>query len=1074
MAFTPRPENDARLSIVLDSDSPYYSDFLLSNAGEAVYMHGYDALFGPIVAVIYKSPGAPPRKLSSIFISQHGTSGFLNMTIGPNSRFYSACENLAPQHKNSLVRQALAITALRTFATMSKQTRSELFDRALSGPSFDWDETVAGSLASSMKLMSCRFPAEIGQMIKKLGVIEPKHVRCTLVDVIYEDSDSTINQNNELVYLFGSQLEQLFDPLNEYSPEPTELLYTPPVNSNSLPSDSEMTSTVCDELFQLQGHFREALVKFLQEFLIPLRVKVLGGEVPGMTIRKLNTIFPPTVDEIVRVNTIFYEALEAARPYGSFEVIKACGMTIPYFYKACMRHEAASKNFSRNLNYHYPTLEKYFRKFSIQKVENIIHCSIHLTKVKLILDRLLETKLSEHSWSVETTSKAKTYYQSAAGTIDAFGREADVKAYDRRVFTPTGKILVEVAKNWPKELEYGWINRRIVTIFDGSSVTDKDEHHIVIIFTDYVVILKKANSGENLGRKLSVHSPTADSANETLFNVHTPSIADQLLHSMMNEMPLYNVPELEVVGWAHIDQVIFAEHEEKSLAMATQGSDLGFKMYQLDKQSHLRSSDIVELSVKARIMNKTQPFHLFKSEKPRFKSYATVHELQGYLQEIHKCPIAVFMNVDVGPEVLDANNLQAAFSVQFTREDELQEINVTAFSKLGYKIDRSVSTSEFREFMLGEISYLETLILSCSNNHWKRAFIDNNAKIADFLVKYGITPSGRKSDYAVDKEGRMSKKTEQDPVVLLSSEDSPTSAYFQLRDHHDGSIQQDVSSSLLSAIGQSQQQRETDDDDAISLPQDHHYFDHHNLSPPHSRDMESVLSAIPSPSASLAPSLSISRTPTPEAFEQQKRRNGTSVAALHNKKSMDHLRARYGNIASDDDDYMSNSDVGWEDVSEIPSSRESAEDFMDSDDERQAREVEEWYQTLSREDEDNDSLSSDMEEDDFTTPMVTQGADFEDDNSAYQIGIWATPEQSTRQKEPSIPSVSMERDYSSGQFSMIRKEFGFNSTPLRNRRDSMHSEGTPKSSATDKSNPESGDTLLVDEDFSYLAGFVGI
>lgn len=1074
MTFTPRPENDARLSIVLDSDSPYYSDFLLSNAGEAVYMHGHDALFGPIVAVIYKSPGAPPRKLSSIFISQHGTSGFLNMTIGPSSRFYSACENLAPQHKNSLVRQALAITALRTFATMSKQTRSELFDRALSGPSFDWDETVAGSLASSMKLMSCRFPAEIGQMIKKLGVIEPKHVRCTLVDVIYEDSDSTINQNNELVYLFGSQLEQLFDPLNEYSPEPTELLYSPPLNSNNTPSrDSDMTATVCDELFQLQSHFREALVKFLQEFLIPLRVKVLGGEIPGMTIRKLNTIFPPTVDEIVRVNTIFYEALEAARPYGSFEVIKACGMTIPYFYKACMRHEAASKNFSRNLNYHYPTLERYFRKFSIQKVENIIHCSIHLTKIKLILDRLVETKLAEHTWSAEARAKAETYYQSAAGTIDAFGRETDVKAYDRRVFTPTGKILVEVAHNWPKELEYGWINRRIVTIFDGLSVTDKDDHHIVIIFTDYVVILKKAKGGEIPGRKLSVHAAGTESANETLSNVHTPSIADQILHSMMNEMPLYNVPELEVVGWAHIGQVIFAEHEDKSLAMATQGSDLGFKMYQIDSQSQLKSADIVELSVKARIMNKTQPFHLFKSEKPRFKAYATVHELQGYLQEIHKCPIAVFMNVNVGPEVLDANNLQAAFSVQFTREDELQEINVIAFSKLGYEVDRSVSPSEFREFMLGEISYLETLILSCSNNHWKQAFIDNNATIADFLVKYGTTPSGKKSHYSVDKEGRMTKRAEQDPVVLLSSEDSPTSAYFQLRDNHGQSHQHDVPAGLLSAIEQSQQ-HEFDDEDAASLPQDHHYFDHHNLSPPHSRDMESVISAIPSPSASLAPSLSISRTPSPAAFEQQGK-NVSSMAALHNKKSMDHLRARYGNIASDDEDYISNSDeIGWEDVSEFPSSRQSAEDFMDTDDERQAREVEEWYQTLSREDDDNDSLSSDIEEDDFTTPMVEQGAGFDDDNSAYQIGMWATPEQSHRLEEPPVPLATMERDYSSGQFSMIRKEFGFSSTPVRKRGSSIQSEGTPNSSATDKSNPESGDTLLVDEDFSYLAGFVGI
>lgn len=103
-----------------------------------------------------------------------------------------------------------------------------------------------------------KFPHEIGATIIDSGVLSPKLIKAVVVDIVYEDLELTNDANNELVYLFGSQLEHLFDPLAEYSPEPTELLYSPPPFNPSSSSqllqqklrkgDNHTVQSVCDEL----------------------------------------------------------------------------------------------------------------------------------------------------------------------------------------------------------------------------------------------------------------------------------------------------------------------------------------------------------------------------------------------------------------------------------------------------------------------------------------------------------------------------------------------------------------------------------------------------------------------------------------------------------------------------------------------------------------------------------------------------------------------------------------------------------------------------------------------------------
>lgn len=718
-------------------------------------MAAEDPVLGQVLATIYRAD-ASSKTLSVLLIGNHGTSGYVDMTLDSTSRYYGACLSLAAAHRNSQVRKALAIAVLRTYSTMDRPLRRALFRRTamklgISGdlPLRYYDQTAAGALGSNFRLVYGKFPAEIGRRLIESGVTMPKFIRSAVLDIVYEDTDSTIDQNNDLVYMLGDQLEQLFDPLSEYSPEPTERIYIPPTDSvATLEDDEKEVQDICEELYLLQSSVRANLIEFLQNFLIPLRVRVLNHEVPEMTIGKLNTVFPPTIDEMFRINNIFYESLQQALPFGSFEVLKACGTTIPYFYRVCIRHEAATKNFARSLATTDPALKKEIDKHSPRKIEAVMQNSLHLARVKLILDRLMAKK----KWSPTENPLADEFYQVSVGTIDQFGRES-VNATNTRTFTPSGKMLVEIASGWPAELEYGWINRRVVTIFDAvdivePSVARRQLHNIVIMFTDALVILE----------------PSEPIPMTSLSGLHLPSIGDILMHAMLNEAPLdANLPPLKVIGWAPILDVSFLSFEPKSLVITTQPEPFACKLedshtkhytkiYRLIRPDHT-ANKFVELLAKAKVTTKTQPFHLFKistlpTQKEVAKSmladlsiYSTVHEFAGYQAEINRSPFAIFLNTHFEKADLANNDLCGAVCVYF--EDGMENITVNVMTLMGYQSFKEVDKEHFKDYVVNEVTYLATLAMSSQNPAAIQGIIATNTEITENIIRWALQPPDR-------------------------------------------------------------------------------------------------------------------------------------------------------------------------------------------------------------------------------------------------------------------------------------------------------------------------------------------
>lgn len=712
------------MSITIDSNAPYTTELPVDRLGTAVYMSAKDDVLGTLFAVVYRANPSSP-KLSVLLVGAHGTSGYTNMTLDQRSRYWGACRALAPAHANSPVRRALAIAVLRTWATMDRPLRRQLL-LDYGQEMRHWDEAAAGALGSKFALLHGKYPANIGRHLLDSGLITPKHVPTTVVDVVYEDSDDTINDNNQLAYLLGDQLEQLFDPLSEYNPEPTEKLYQAPAQPG-INDDTKTVRDICEELFALVSHVQEDLAHFLQTFIVPMRIQLLRGN-SNLSIERLNTVFAPTIDELYRVNTLLHDALQQAMSFGSVEVMKACGTTIPYFYRACMRHEAAMRDFEPKLAEIETQLPLQYSK---ARMNSVLQNSLNLTKLRLILQRLYKSR----SWPTE----AKEAYDVSVSTIDNFAR-SEPQSY-QRTFTPTGKLLVEITDGWPAELELGSMSRRVVTVFDAVDILEPNNHlralhHIIIIFTDAVVILQPFEP-----------IPTKSSS-----GYHLPSVGDVLLHAMLNEVPLVssNVPPLRVVMWAPILDVTFASFGKRSLQVISQpepwkcsqgGTDVYSRVYEL-VQPDSNSSKLIELLAKAKMTTKTQPFHLFRLHGEDMTTfYSTVQELHGYREEVNRTSVAIFLSTQISREMLSAYDLTAAVSLRC----EGSHVVVNIISRVGYSSKERIPRENLRRHIIGEVSYLITLSLSSQNRSALNSILSWNRDFSHAMVKWAKLPEPKKT-----------------------------------------------------------------------------------------------------------------------------------------------------------------------------------------------------------------------------------------------------------------------------------------------------------------------------------------
>lgn len=674
-----------------------------SVVSDAAYFKGHDSLFGEVIAIIFRYPDSG-EKLSCLIISKHGQSFFKGINYSKSSKYYPAVENLRTEEfQNSRVRKCLAVSLLRAYASLDHGVVISLLRQADLPLSFDWDETMAGDLASRMMPISSRSASSIGKYLLSMGygrdcLKSESHI----VDVVYENDvtdEDLMDKNNVLAFLLGDQLEYLFDSFVEYCPEATEDSYKQPgMNLSEVKKEKQSVKEIYEQLINEQTEFTVHLVEFMQKQVVPLRVKVLNGDISGYTTNRLNHAFPPTIDEVTRINCIFLDMLKAAEPYGAFEVLKACGTTIPYFYKACMRNKAATKLFTQEYAQLSLTLEQINKSellsFDIDTSQKLVRLSSsNLAKIQLLLQKLLRTK----NWSEcrdDERKQVARLYGACNETIMSFASD-ELRSYDEHMFDEKGRILADFAKQWPEDLRNGWLTRRVVGIFDVTDMISSDVRNKAVlgVFNDFLVVFKITDESYYL-RYWNEERLKKD-PNST--RISWPLASDILMHAIVNEVIPSALPKLEVTSCIRVDDIVSSYYVYDGASYIKLFGDNFVAHFRIDRQSGKTISDVI---IRAKILGKSEAFHLFKNTVDNNVIYYTAHESQSYRDEKSKAPILITLNSELDTSALNRNHLFGLISLNFADSDH---ISMEGMTILDPKFKHTFPTDELTEQLAQQI-----------------------------------------------------------------------------------------------------------------------------------------------------------------------------------------------------------------------------------------------------------------------------------------------------------------------------------------------------------------------------------
>ena len=644
-----------------------------------------DFLLKKFIAIVYNID-KKANTFSCFIIDKFGSTFHNNLDISKKSKYYEAIHNLPKKHFDLNVSKCVAAAVLQKYAYILKKYPSFIENKDRLNP-----VTAAKTLDKSELIDTDNVitPLQVCLKIQQFSLLNDRQIFSNFIDVVYDSNSLSdkMEYNNYLVSFLGDQLEQLFDPLTEYSPEEMEQVYKLDPNPIKI-NETDIVESIIKEFISVQTYLTIDLVKFLTKFIIPLRIAITNQEIPHLSTAKFNLFFPPTIDEVTRINCIFLDALKIASEYSVKELIKAVYQIIPYFYKAYTRHEAATKNFNARLN---KFSEEYdiskvvdTNVYTILKIDTIINGPQEkLFKIKLILERLMKEKEKDVINPLDIDTKKQ--YEHILHIIDQFGisnkfNDSEDNNYQQRVFTPSGKILTELASNWPIELQYKWLKRKVVGIFDCINEYTGLKNCIVI-FSDYIVCLELLDDYDIL---------------------NNPLISDILMNSLINEKPLpIDFPKLRVSNYCQVSKTLITAYGGKGqlrLDLLNEEKPLYLQLVNPSDSTEY----ICELVTKACILCKSSAFHLFKqvytlensNETNNFNCYVTAHDMTNFQKEKVKSPFAIFLNIDINQNILTNSDVYYGFFVNSLDESNV-EITILSQEE---SFEKEVITCQVKDF----------------------------------------------------------------------------------------------------------------------------------------------------------------------------------------------------------------------------------------------------------------------------------------------------------------------------------------------------------------------------------------
>ena len=528
----------------------------LSSSNLSLY-YAKDSLLDDLPVLIFYGPSTTGNstqnssRIQAHIYSLAGFQSFPRLTVAPTSPLYAAVNHLPTEHQGDEICRGLAVSLLNYFAGLPKALKTSLRDRAAArrpnrAAPMMFDEMHAADLAAMMLKVEDRAETTIYVM----AALSTQVVSWVDMDIILpsgmiqrakssdgEDSTPLFDNDGLPLYHYG-RYTSIIESLGSAAFSQTSKLQRAP--SRPTPHSRSRTLTK-DQKISLRREMCE-LVDTESRYIGKIKNLVQSTAADFYQISRSSLIiglFPESLNQILEINTKFYEDIQALLdeteneaindiegngsseadlgspitqgrrrdPTGNLHMAKALLRWFPKFMGPYQAYLQASTNFSYTISQlladQSSAASKHLHDFGEQRLRSaLIEPVQRLPRYSLFIDNMVNLLPTSHP-ALPNLLKARDII-------------TDICALDTQSseeFARPAKILRNMVAYWPPSLSP---RGRLITAMDILELkppyaTDGEgTAGIILLFADSIVLLEKARNSSLSARGIiaEVDRPT--------------------------------------------------------------------------------------------------------------------------------------------------------------------------------------------------------------------------------------------------------------------------------------------------------------------------------------------------------------------------------------------------------------------------------------------------------------------------------------------------------------------------------------------------------------------------------------
>ncbi|PTB39168.1 hypothetical protein M441DRAFT_196229 [Trichoderma asperellum CBS 433.97] len=595
------------------------TDELALSPEHIVLYHAADPLLGQLPVLIFHGPSTTANyTLNSSRVQVHvftpaGFQSFPRITISPSSPFYSVVNHLPREFQGDEVYRGLAFGLFRYFKELPENVKSHLKatyppkgKRPSSAPAL-FSEQHAADLVKEM--VRSENTADVVATLDE--ALQTQHVNNVDIDFILPPGSIVPPQSSELEEMPDDE-DDIIDPtLRQYGNyTPLVKLFGEPVflptsklrraPSKPTPLNRNKTFTK-DQKMELRMKMSE-LVDTEERYVLKVQelVKTVANDFRNNAKKRsveslspseeeLEKLFPKSSDGILHVNSAFVEELrkimneteeDAVKdmesptmnlssstragnnaapkkdPLGALAMAKLFLEWFPKFTQCYQDYIKASQHFPTLLNSFLDQQSSFRQRVSKAGEQTIRSLLIEpvqrLPRYSLLIDQIIASLPITHP-ALQPMLKARDIITNICSMDDPLPDKPHI-----------ANRLRNMVEAWPADLEP---QGRLILAADFlelsppyQATVDSDDAGIFLLFSDYIVMLRKSGDNNMTGRDL-------------LREIDKPSAAE-LLISMTNAAGGPSHYEFIFTGWHHLADVRFTESADGHLIWMTSSAEM--------------------------------------------------------------------------------------------------------------------------------------------------------------------------------------------------------------------------------------------------------------------------------------------------------------------------------------------------------------------------------------------------------------------------------------------------------------------------------------------------------------------